>query len=70
MANIAKPDNPVDYIGNGSESRARKNVYAVDGTIFTSGHTGFSILAVSKHKLILSMLDENGGVIYQIHKKQ
>lgn len=67
---ITKPDSPVDYIVNGSGSRARRKVKPVDGTVFTSGHTGFSILDVAKHKLTLSMLDEKGNVIHQIHKKK
>lgn len=67
---IVKANSSVDYIVNSSGSLSRTKVNAIDGTQFTSGDPGFSILSVSKHKLSLSMLDKNGNVIYTIEKEK
>lgn len=65
---IVKPDSPTDYVVNSSGSRSRTKVKAVDGTQFTSGQPGFSILDADKNTLRLSMIDGEGNVIYSVTK--
>lgn len=58
--------NGIDYIVNSSASQSRKNVGKVEGSVFVSGDTGFSVLGAYETKLSLSMIDSNGKVIHQI----
>jgi len=58
--------NGIDYVVNSAGSLSRKKVKPIDGTVFTSGEAGFSILGVSESRLTLSMVDSKGTVIHQI----
>lgn len=60
--------NDIDYIVNSSGSLSRKNVKPVEGTVFTSGEAGYSVLGATKSKLTLSMIDDKGNTIHRITK--
>lgn len=67
---ISKSDSPVDYVVNTSGSLSRTKVKAIDGTKFVSGASGFSVLDFSKTTLTLSMIDNDGNVIYKLVKSK
>ena len=56
----------IDYITNNSASLARKNVKAIDGTVFCSGGPGFSVVSASKDALVLRMIGKDGRVLHEI----
>lgn len=63
---IVKTGRAIDYIVNSSASLSRPKVKSIDGTVFTSGKAGFSILSATSEELKLSMIDEFGDVIHQV----
>lgn len=66
---IVKADRTIDYVVNSSASLSRPKVKSIDGTVFTSGKAGFSILSASSKELKLSMIDESGDVIHQVIRR-
>lgn len=54
-----------DYIVNSSASLSR-NVGAIEGTIFCSSESGFSMIAVDRQELCLYMIDKNGKVLHTV----
>lgn len=58
--------NGIDYIVNSSGSLSREKVKPVEGTMFTSGKPGFSVLGASDDTLTLTMLDMDGDVLHQV----
>lgn len=54
------------YVVNSSSSLSRKNVSAVDGTVFCSGEEGFSVVAAGRQRLCLYMVDKQGNVIHSV----
>lgn len=64
-----KPEgSDIDYVVNSSASLSRENVKAIDGTVFTGGQSGFSVIGASPEQLTLSMLDKDGNIIYQLKR--
>ena len=55
----------IDYIVNSSGSLSR-DVKPVEGTVFCSGASGFSVVTADKVTLILRMLDKNGDVLHEV----
>lgn len=60
---IVRPDSPVQYIVNSSGSGSRK-VKSIDGTVFCSDQSGFSICSIHKNKLTLYFIDKDGNELY------
>lgn len=58
--------NGIDYVVNTSGSLSRPDVTAVDGTVFSSGLPGFSVITATATTLTLSMVDSAGNVIHQV----
>lgn len=56
----------IDYVVNSSGSLSRENVKPIEGTVFTSGKAGFSVIGVDKSNLILSMIDSKGDILHQV----
>lgn len=56
----------IDYVTNSSASLSRKNVKAIDGTVFCSGEPGFSVVSASKDALVLRMIGKDGRVLHEI----
>ncbi len=59
----------IDYVVNSSGSRARK-VYPIEGTMFCSPESGFSVCSVDKHQLDLRMIDKKGNILYTVTRKK
>ena len=55
----------IDYIVNSSGSLSR-DVKPVEGTVFCSGASGFSVVTADKATLILRMLAKNGDVLHEV----
>lgn len=58
----------IEYIVNSSGSLSREKVGPIDGTVFTNGGAGFSIIGADKSTLKLAMIDSKGNIIHQITK--
>lgn len=67
---IRRADSGIDYIVNSSGSLSRPDVSPVEGTVFTSGKPGFSIIGATPDHLTLSMIDKNGNTIHQINRSK
>lgn len=66
---IRYKNSSVDYIVNTAGSLSRK-VKPIEGTLFCSGETGFSVCSVSAADLRFYMLDKNGSVLYTVERKK
>ena len=64
---IRKPDSSIDYVVNTSGSLARE-VKPIDGTVFCSPATGFSLITVDKQELNLHMMDKEGKVLHTVKR--
>ena len=64
---IRKPDSSIDYVVNTSGSLSRK-VKPIDGTVFCSPATGFSLITVDKNELDLHMMDKDGKVLHTVKR--
>lgn len=58
----------IDYIVNSSASLSRENVKPIEGTVFTNGKSGFSVIGASAEQLVLSMIDKDGNILYQMKR--
>lgn len=67
---IKPSDSKIDYIVNSSASLSRENVKPIDGTVFTSGESGFSVLSAGKNELTLSMVDSKGDIIHRVRRNK
>ena len=65
---IRQKDSDIDYIVNSSASLSR-NVESMDGTVFCSSATGFSVCSASATDLKLYMLDKDGKVLHVVERK-
>ena len=59
----------IDYVVNSAGALAR-DVKPIDGTVFCSEKTGFSVIAADKKQLSLYMIDKEGNVIHTVSKKK
>lgn len=66
---IRVPGSEIDYITNSSASLSRK-VKPIDGTLFCSPETGFSIVSVNKQSLELRMIDQKGNILHTVTRKK
>lgn len=64
---IRRSGSGIDYITNSSASLARK-VKPVEGTVFCSAESGFSVVSADKKELTLRMVDRNGKVLHTISR--
>lgn len=62
--------NGIDYVVNTSGSLSRPDVKATDGTVFSSGVPGFSVVTATPKALTLSMIDNHGNVIHQVSRSK
>ena len=62
---IRKDGSDIDYIVNTSGSLSR-DVEPVEGTVFCSPESGWSLVTVSADSLCLHMLDKNGKVLHTV----
>ena len=59
----------IDYIVNSSASLSRK-VNPIEGTIYCSPETGFSVIAADKSELCLHMINNEGIVLHSVKKQK
>ncbi len=64
---IRRPDSGIDYVVNGSASQGR-DVVALEGQLFGSPETGFSVIAASPDSLKLHMLDRNAQLLHIVRR--
>ncbi len=64
---IRMKNDPIDYVVNSSASQSR-TAKPVEGTVFCSSETGFSVISASKKKLSLYMVNKDGNVIHTVTK--
>lgn len=57
----------IDYVVNSAGALSREPE-AMEGTVFCSGKTGFSVIAATKKQLRLYMIDRDGNVIHTVEK--
>lgn len=63
---IRRPDCDIDYIVNTSGSLSREDVKPIDGTVFCSNKSGWSLLTACKDTLSLHMLDKDGSLLHTV----
>lgn len=64
---IRPADSDIDYVVNTSGSLSR-DVKPVEGTVFCSSATGFSVVSAAGDKLVLYMLDKDGNVLHTVER--
>ena len=64
---IRMPESDIDYVVNSSGSLSRE-VNPVDGTVFCSDATGYSLITVDKDEIDLHMIDRDGKVIHTVKR--
>ena len=64
---IRMPESDIDYVVNSSGSLSRE-VKPVDGTVFCSDATGYSMITVDKDEIDLHMIDRDGKVIHTVKR--
>ena len=64
---IRMPESDIDYVVNSSGSLSRE-VKPVDGTVFCSDATGYSLITVGKDEIDLHMIDRDGKVIHTVKR--
>ena len=57
----------IDYIVNSSASLSRK-VNPIEGTVYCSPESGFSVIAADKHELCLHMINNEGNVLHSVRR--
>lgn len=66
---IRMPDSDIDYIVNTSGSLSR-DVSPIEGTVFCSPLSGFSLISADKSELKLYMMDKTGTVIHTVTREK
>ena len=64
---IRMPESDIDYVVNSSGSLSRE-VKPVDGTVFCSDATGYSLITVDKDEIDLHMIDRDGKIIHTVKR--
>ena len=64
---IRMSESDIDYVVNSSGSLSRE-VKPVDGTVFCSDATGYSLITVDKDEIDLYMIDRDGKVIHTVKR--
>lgn len=66
---IRLQDSKIDYVVNTSGSQTR-TPDKIDGTVFCSDASGFSVLTANKKTLNLNMLNKNGEIIHIVKREK
>ena len=67
---IRKEGCDIDYVVNTSGSLSRKDVQPVDGTVFCSNRSGWSLITADEKELNLHMLDKDGKVLHTVKRNR
>ena len=65
---IRKQGCDIDYVVNTSGSLSREDVQSVDGTVFCSNKSGYSLLTVDKDELDLYLIGRDGEILYTVSR--
>ncbi len=65
---IRKDGCDIDYVVNTSGSLSREDVQPVDGTVFCSNKSGYSLLTVDKDELDLYLIGRDGDILYSVKR--
>ena len=60
----------IDYVVNGSGSLSRDDVQPIDGTVFCSNESGYSLITVDEDELDLYMLDKDGNILHTVTRNR
>ena len=60
----------IDYVVNSSGSLSRDDVQPIDGTVFCSNESGYSLLTVDENELDLYMLDKDGNILHTVTRNR
>ncbi len=60
----------IDYVVNSSGSQSRKVKNPVEGTVFSSGETGFAVCSVSNNELKLYLINKEGNILHTVTRKK
>ena len=60
----------IDYVVNSSGSLSRDDVKPIDGTVFCSNKSGFSLVTASENELDLQMLDKDGHLLHTVTRRR
>lgn len=63
------PGSDIDYVVNSAGSLSRK-VSTVEGTVFASPLPGFAVLAASRERLRMYLLDKDGAVLHTVERSR
>ncbi|SFG31205.1 metallophosphoesterase [Prevotella sp. KH2C16] len=66
---IRMKDDPIDYVVNSSASLSRK-VHPIEGTVFCSPESGFSVFSASKTALVMYMINKEGKILHTVTKNR
>ncbi len=67
---IRKEGCDINYVVNTSGSLSRKDVQPVDGTVFCSNRSGWSLITADEKELNLHMLDKDGKVLHTVTRNR
>ncbi len=60
----------IDYVVNSSGSLSRDDVQPIDGTVFCSNESGYSLITVDENELDLYMLDKEGNILHTVTRNR
>lgn len=60
----------IDYVVNSSGSLSRDDVQPIDGTVFCSNESGYSLITVDENELDLYMLDKDGNILHTVTRNR
>lgn len=60
-------DSKIDYVVNSSGSLSR-SPKAIEGTVFCSGETGFSVFSATDKEIVLYMVNNKGEIIHEVKR--
>ena len=60
----------IDYVVNSSGSLSRDDVQPIDGTVFCSNESVYSLITVDENELDLYMLDKEGNVLHTVTRSR
>lgn len=66
---IQVPNSGTDYFVNSSASQSRE-VVDIDGLVFSSPESGFSLVTVNEVELIYTMVNKEGEILYQYKRNK
>ena len=60
----------IDYVVNSSGSLSRDDVQPIDGTVFCSNESGYSLITVDENELDLYMLNKEGNILHTVTRNR